>query len=135
MQHKGGDNKNGETRGKNTVFVIEIDGINLCHLGDLGHPLSPHLLEEIGSVDVLFVPAGEISTISVDTAVELVRQLNPIIVIPMHYRTHIYNNLEPVDKFLKRMGIHEEETRPKLSLTRSSLPTNMQIVVLSCPQS
>ena len=127
------DNERGETKGRNTVYVIEIDGISLCHLGDLGHSLSSRLLEEIGSIDVLFLPVGEISTIPVDIAVEIVKQLNPRIIIPMHYKTQVCADLEPVDKFLMRMGIREAETRPKLTLTQSSLPTNTQIVVLSCP--
>ena len=128
------DTEKGGIRGKNTIYVIEIDGINLCHLGDLGHPLSSRLLEEVGPVDILFLPVGETSTISVDIAAEIVKQLNPRIVIPMHYKTQAYGNLQPIDKFLRVMGIHETETKPKLSLTRSTLPTSMQIVVLDYPK-
>ena len=128
------DDEKGERKGGNTVYVIEVDGISLCHLGDLGHHLSSHLLEEIGSIDVLFLPVGEISTIPVDIGVEIVKQLNPSIVIPMHYKTPACSDLEPVDKFLRRMGIHEAEPKAKLSLTQSSLPANMQIVVLSCTE-
>jgi L-ascorbate metabolism protein UlaG (beta-lactamase superfamily) len=69
------DNRKGDLRGKNTIYIIEIDGITLCHLGDLGHPLDPHLIEEIGDIDILFLPVGEVSTMPIDTAVEIVRKL------------------------------------------------------------
>ena len=126
------DDKKGELKGKNTIYVIEMDGITLCHLGDLGHPLGPNLVEELGDIDVLFLPVGEVSTIPVDTAVEIVRQLEPPIVIPMHYKTEVLTgNLSPVEKFLDKMRIRELEAKPKLSITSSSLPTTTQTVVLS----
>lgn len=126
------DSAKGEIRGKNTIYLIEMDGITLCHLGDLGHSLTSQVIEELGVVDVLFSPAGEISTISVDTAVETIKQLNPHIVIPMHYKTDaIARNLEPVDKFLDKMGIHRVEPTPKLSITQSSLPASTQVIVLN----
>jgi len=126
------DDKKGELKGKNTIYVIEMDGITLCHLGDLGHPLGPHLVEELGDVDILFLPVGEVSTIPVDTAVEIVRQLEPPIVIPMHYKTEAFTgNLSLVDKFLDKMRIRELEAKPKLSITSSSLPTTTQTVVLN----
>jgi len=126
------DDKKGELKGKNTIYVIEMDGITLCHLGDLGHPLGPHLVEELGDVDILFLPVGEVSTIPVDTAVEIVRQLEPPIVIPMHYKTEAFTGtLSLVEKFLDKMRIRELETKPKLSITASSLPTTTQTIVLS----
>ena len=128
------DTEKGHVKGSNTVYVIEVDGIRLCHLGDLGHPLSSQLLEEIGSIDVLLLPVGEVSTIPVDIAVEIVKQLNPRVVIPMHYQTEVCGNLQPVDKFLNSMGIRDAEMKPKLLLTQTSLPTSMQIVVLSCTE-
>ncbi len=126
------DNNKGDLRGKNTIYIIEMDEITLCHLGDLGHPLSPQLLEELGDVDILFLPVGEVSTIPVETAVEIVRQLEPPIVIPMHYKTEAFtSNLTPLDKFLDKMRIRELEAKPKLSITSSSLPTPTQTIVLS----
>jgi L-ascorbate metabolism protein UlaG (beta-lactamase superfamily) len=125
------DDKKGEVRGKNTIYIIEMDGLILCHLGDLGHPLDSHLIEEIGDVGILFLPVGEISTIPVDTAVEIVRQLEPPIVIPMHYKTEAFTgNLSPVDTFLDKMRIRELEARPKLSITASSLPSSTQTIIL-----
>jgi L-ascorbate metabolism protein UlaG (beta-lactamase superfamily) len=126
------DNRKGDLRGKNTIYIIEMDGITLCHLGDLGHPLGPHLIEEIGDVDILFLPVGEVSTMPIDTAVEVVRQLEPPIVIPMHYKTEAFTgNLSPVDKFLDKMRVRGLETRPKLSITSSSLPSSTQTIVLN----
>jgi L-ascorbate metabolism protein UlaG (beta-lactamase superfamily) len=126
------DDKKGELKGKNTIYVIEMDGITLCHLGDLGHPLGPNLVEELGDVDILFLPVGEVSTIPVDTAVEIVRQLEPPIVIPMHYKTKAFTgNLSLVEKFLDKMRIRELEAKPKLSITSSSLPTTTQTIVLN----
>ncbi|MCJ7790802.1 MAG: MBL fold metallo-hydrolase [Dehalococcoidia bacterium] len=126
------DDKKGELRGKNTIYVIEMDDITLCHLGDLGHPLDPHLIEELGDIDILFLPTGEVSTIPIDTAVEIVRQLEPPIVIPMHYKTEAFTgNLSLLDKFLDKMRIRELEAKPKLSITSSSLPTTTQTIVLN----
>jgi L-ascorbate metabolism protein UlaG (beta-lactamase superfamily) len=126
------DNRKGDLRGKNTIYVIEADGITLCHLGDLGHPVGPHLIEEIGDIDILFLPVGEVSTILIDTAVEIVRQLEPSIVIPMHYKTEAFTgDLSLVDKYLDKMRIRKLEAGPKLSITQSSLPTPTQTIVLS----
>jgi len=126
------DNEKGGLRGKNTVYITELDDITLCHLGDLGHPLGPQLVEELGDIHILFLPVGEVSTIPVDTAVEIVRQLAPLIVIPMHYRTEVVTReLSPVDKFLEKMRIREPEAKPSLSVTSSTLPGSTQVVVLS----
>ena len=126
------DDEGGNIRGKNTIYNIEMEGVTLCHLGDLGHPLTPQLVEEIGAIDILFLPVGEMSTIPVSTAMKIVNQLNPRIVIPMHYKTEaIVRNLEPVDKFLNKMGIQAPEAKTRISITQSSLPSSTQIVVLS----
>ncbi len=130
------DDKKGEIKGKNTIYLIEMDDMALCHLGDLGHRLTPQLAEELGIIDILFLPVGEISTIPLDIAVEIVGQLNPHIVIPMHYKTDtIAKNLQTVDKFLKKMGIREPEVKAKLSVASSSLPASPQVVVLDYPRS
>jgi L-ascorbate metabolism protein UlaG (beta-lactamase superfamily) len=130
------DNEEGRIKGKNTIYIIEIDGMTLCHLGDLGHRLTPELIEEIGAIDILFLPVGEASTISIDIAVEIMGQLNPPMVIPMHYKTDaVVVNLQTVDRFLNKMGVREPEVKAKLSITKSSLPTNTQVVLLDYPRS
>ncbi len=124
------DKEKGETRGKNTIYLVEMEGLTLCHLGDLGHALTSSLAGELGNCDILFLPVGEVSTISIDEAAEIVKQLTPHIVIPMHYKTDVLTrNLESADKFLSKMGIHEIEPKAKLSVTKASLPSELQTVV------
>ena len=124
------DSTQGKDRGKNTVYLVEMDEVRLCHLGDLGHVLSPHQVEELGSVEVLFVPVGGVSTVDARIAAEIVRLLDPKMVIPMHYQTEMVAWLEPVDGFLKEMGLKEVAPQPKLSLTRSNLSSETQVTVL-----
>ncbi len=125
------DNEKGKLRGKNTVYLIEMDGLTLCHLGDLGHAPTSQLVEEIGGVDILFLPVGEVSTITIDTATEILRQLEARIVIPMHYKTDVIpREFDPVSKFLKKMSIPEAVPQPKLSITPSTLPASTQVIVL-----
>lgn len=126
------DNDRGKERGKNTVYVIEVDDVKLCHLGDLGHVPSAGQVEAMGDVEVLFLPVGGLSTINAPQAAETVRLLEPKLVIPMHYKTEAVSwALEPVQRFLREMGIKEATPQPKLSVTRSSLPPTTQVVVLS----
>lgn len=126
------DNENGEVRGKNTVYLLELGNMLLCHLGDLGHRLTAQLLEEIGPVDILFLPVGEGSTFSVNLAVETVRALEPRIVIPMHYKTPVLNReLEVVDTFLKKIGTKDIEAKSSISLSQSSLPSHTEVMVLT----
>jgi L-ascorbate metabolism protein UlaG (beta-lactamase superfamily) len=128
------DDQQGKLRGKNTIYLIEIDGLSLCHLGDLGHPLTPQMAEQLRVVDILFLPVGEVSTISVSTAAEIVKQLEPRIVIPMHYKTSVLlRDLEEPDKFFSKMGGVEINKENVLSVTSSSLPANMQFVVFDYP--
>ena len=124
------DSEQGESRGKNTIYLIEIDDVRLCHLGDLGHVPSPRQIEDLGNVEVLFVPVGGVSTINAKMASEIVRFLNPKIIFPMHYGTEVATWLEPLGKFLKEMGLGEVVPQPKFFFTRSSLPLETQVVVL-----
>jgi len=125
------DNEKGSEKGKNTVYVMHIGEVAVCHLGDLGHALTAEQVEELDKVDILLLPVGGISTIDASMAVEVVRQIDPKVVVPMHYKTEaLSRKLEPVDKFLKEIGAEQVVSQPKLSLTRSSLPTTMQVVLL-----
>jgi len=127
------DTQGGQTRGKNTVYVMEIDGVTLCHLGDLGHVLTSEQVEEIGDIDVLLLPVGGVSTINAAMAAEVIRQLEPKAVVPMHYKTpSLKRELDTVETFLKEMGMDQIETRPKLSVTKSNLPLSTQVFLLSC---
>lgn len=126
------DAKEGTERGRNTVYLIEIDEMTLCHLGDLGHPLSSAQVEELSGVDVLLVPVGGVSTIDAAVAAETVRQLEPKVVIPMHYHTEVLRfTLDPVDGFLKEMGTKADlAPQSKLSATKANLPEETRVVLL-----
>ena len=125
------DEEKGQKRGKNSAYLIEVDEVSVCHLGDLGHVLTTDQVEELGNVDVLLLPVGGVSTINAPMAAEVVRQLEPKVVVPMHYKTEALNwELEPAERFLKEMGIKEVNSQPKLSFTKSSLPATMQVLLL-----
>lgn len=129
------DADRGKKLGKNTVYLLEMDGMTLCHLGDIGHLPTSELMEAIGDIEVLFLPVGGVSTIGGSTAAEIVRHLTPKTVIPMHYKTPaLVRDLEPVDKFLKELGIKEMVTQPKLLINRSTLPVNTQVTILDYPR-
>lgn len=128
------DAERGAKLGKNTVYLLEMDDLTLCHLGDLGHLPDSELMEAIGDIDLLFVPVGNVSTIGGATAAEVIRRLAPKIAIPMHYKTpNLVKDLEPLDRFLKELGLKEQVVQPKLSVNRSTLPLNTQVIVLSHP--
>lgn len=127
------DADRGKTRGKNTVYLMEADGISICHLGDLGHVLTSEQVEEIDKVDVLLLPVGGVSTIDAPMAAEVIRQLEPKAVVPMHYKTGVISRaLDPVENFLKEMGIDDIHSQPKLSFTKSNLPVSTQVFLLDC---
>lgn len=125
------DAENGSQRGKNTVYLMEMDEVSLCHLGDLGHMLTAEQIEELGNVDILLVPVGGVSTIDAPVAAELARQLEPKVVIPMHYKTEALSwELEPVGRFLREMGGEQVTSQPRLSFNRSNLPLTTQVYLL-----
>ena len=126
------DSVKGQSRGKNTIYLMEIDGVNVLHLGDLGHALNDQQAEEIGNVDVLLLPVGGVNTINAAMAAEVIRKLEPKVVVPMHYKTEKGSpDLEPVENFLKEMGKTLVEPRPKLTISRNSLPLTTEVVVLT----
>jgi L-ascorbate metabolism protein UlaG (beta-lactamase superfamily) len=125
------DAERGALRGQNMVFAVEIDGVHVCHLGDLGHLLTEEQLLELGPIDVLLVPAGGGVTISPAEAAEVVAQVSPRIVIPMHYAVDGFSSdLGGPDKFLHEMGAAEAARQPKASVTPSNLPEETQVVLL-----
>lgn len=125
------DEKRGQQYGRNTIYVIHIDELIICHLGDLGHTLQEEQLEEVADADVLLIPIGGQHTINATQAAEVISQVEPRIVIPMHYRPTTGEASDPLDKFCREMGIETMNKQPKLNVTRSSLPTETQIVLLS----
>lgn len=128
------DDKQGAQRGKNTIYLIEVDGFNVLHLGDLGHELSKETLERISEVDVLLIPVGGNFTIDAKTASKVISSLEPGIVIPMHYKLDGKPNLpiDTLDKFLDEMGIKGEvKKEDKLKLTsKAELSEETSVIVL-----
>jgi len=125
------DSEHGTQLGKNIIFVFEIDELVVCHLGDLGHTLTTEQIAKIDASDILLVPVGGVSTIDAAHAAEIVRRVEPKIVIPMHYKTLVLKReLAPVDRFLKEMGVKEAVPQPKLVVNKNSLPLTLQVVVL-----
>lgn len=127
------DQDEGATLGKNIAYVLELEGLRICHLGDLGHVPSPEQVEAMSGVDILLTPVGGGSTIGATAAAETVSLLEPKLVIPMHYQTPASKaELDPLDRFLKEIGAPSalEERQPKLSVTPSTLPQETKVQVL-----
>lgn len=125
------DDKHGQELGRNTIYIIHMDDLVICHLGDLGHVLQEAQLEEVADADILLVPIGGQHTINAAQAAEVISQVEPHIVIPMHYSHPTGDAPNSLDKFCREMGIEAINPQPKLSMTRSTLPAETQVVVLS----
>ena len=126
------DEKKGEERGNNIIYRIEVDDISVAHLGDLGTVLDNTQLEKLVGTDVLLIPVGGKYTLDAKKAVEVISQIEPRIVIPMHYKTEgLKMDLDPIDKFIKELGLtpsYEE----KLKISKKDLPAeDMELVILS----
>ena len=125
------DDKNGAERGENIIFKYNIDGITLCHLGDLGHELDKETLNKIGKVDILFIPVGEVYTFNVESAANVVKAINPKYIVPMHFKTEYLNiPLEKVDKFLSVMKNYSNERVPYISMNKDTLKDENKILVM-----
>ena len=125
------DDEKGNARGRNTVFAIRLDDLVICHLGDLGHALPAADLEKLGDVDIALVPiSGPDINLSAARAAEIVHQLEPRVVVPMSFDPDDKAKDTPYMRLLHELGVKELEFVPKLSVTRSSLPENLQVVAL-----
>lgn len=126
------DDEEGAKRGGNIVYTFVVDDIKICHLGDLGHLLTPSQLEMIGDIDVLLIPVGGMYTISADKAVEVIKQLNPAVVVPMHYKTKALRlNLDPVEGFEQLMGKVEKPVQQVVEIKKDELDkNNLKVYVL-----
>ncbi|MCH8050888.1 MAG: MBL fold metallo-hydrolase [Chloroflexi bacterium] len=125
------DGEKGGELGKNLVFVIEMEGIKICHLGDLGHAPTADQAEGMTGADVLMIPVGGDSTIDGAKAAEIVPTLDARIIIPMHYKTPVTKgDLESADRFLKEMQSTAVQAQPKLSLSYNTVPSDTQVILL-----
>ena len=117
---------------RNVAYSIELDGVNICHLGDISQPLSTRQVDELSPVDVLLVPTGGGCTLDLDQVLQLMQDLGPKVVIPMHYSVPpVDATLQGVDVFLSRMGLSEVQTQPRLVVTASNLSPDMRVVLLA----
>jgi L-ascorbate metabolism protein UlaG (beta-lactamase superfamily) len=123
------DDKRGAELGRNTIYVIHMDELVICHLGDLGHTLQEEQLEEVADADILLIPISGQHVLNAAQAAEVISQVEPHIVIPMHY--HPGETPNPLDKFCREMGIEAINSQSKLVITRSTLPAETQVVILS----
>lgn len=127
------DDKQGAERGKNTIYNAKIDDVNFVHLGDFGQKkLTQDQVEQLSSCDVLMIPVGGVYTIEAKDAPDIIAQIEPRIIIPMHYKLPgLKFELAGVKDFLAAMGKESVEPLAKLSVSREKLPDEPEVVVLS----
>lgn len=127
------DDKEGKLLGFSTAFLMEAENLRLLHVGDLGmNHLANDEIEELGDVDVMLVPVGGVSTIDAESATKLVRQIDPRVVVPMHYAVpKLKIKLEGVEKFLREMGAGKVEPLPKYVVKKKDIAeAGTEVVVL-----
>ena len=127
------DQSQGKERGLNTIFLFKIESIKIAHFGDFGQKdLSSEQLEALEGVDIVMLPVGGVYTINAKEAHQIILKLEPKIVIPMHYKVKgsKIDKIEPVDEFLKEMGVENIEPKEKLSLKEKDLPEETEIIYL-----
>ena len=117
---------------RNVAFTIEIGGINICHLGDMSVPMATRMIDELKPVDVVLVPTGGHCTLDVDQVYQVLQDLDAKVVIPMHYQTPGVNvEMDPIDNFVRRMGLDAAQPQPRLVVTTANLGTDMRVVVMT----
>jgi L-ascorbate metabolism protein UlaG (beta-lactamase superfamily) len=126
------DQKQGQERGLNTIYLIESEEIRLCHLGDFGQDkFSDEQVEALGEVDILFIPVGGKFTVDASAAAILVNQLEPKLVVPMHYKLpDLKIELDSVDKFLKELGAPPKEPVDKITIKKKLLPESTEVMMM-----
>ena len=125
------DDAKGKSRGNNTILCFEVDGIRVCHLGDLGHPLSDKQVAELGSVDILLIPVGGFYTIDAKVAGQVCDKLKPKVIIPMHFRNDKCSfPIASVDEFIRgKEGVSRLDAG-EVEFKQGELPASTQIIVL-----
>jgi L-ascorbate metabolism protein UlaG (beta-lactamase superfamily) len=127
------DNSGGNDRGRNAAFIVEMDGLRLVHLGDLGHLLNEEQVNGLSPVDILLIPTGGHYTIGPAEADQVIEQLSPRVVIPMHYRTRAIADwpLQDLDVFLQDKDYIKHSGEKSVTVSKSTLPEVMEIWPLS----
>jgi L-ascorbate metabolism protein UlaG (beta-lactamase superfamily) len=125
------DGQKGAEHGRNTAYLFDLEDLVVCHLGDLGHTLSESQVESMSSADVIIIPVGGGTALDARKAVEVIGQLEPKIVIPMQYQTPSGDSQrDPLERFLKEMGVTEVTPRDKLTVRGNDLGDSLEVVVL-----
>ena len=125
------DEATGSKRGDNTIFCFEVDGIRICHLGDLGHQLDDKQVTDLGVVDILLIPVGGFFTIDAKVASHVCRQIKPRVIIPMHYKTDKCGfPIASVDEFLRDKDSVSRLDASEAEFKLGELPETAQIIVL-----
>ncbi|MBP2643194.1 MAG: putative Zn-dependent hydrolase of the beta-lactamase fold [Firmicutes bacterium] len=125
------DENQGAERGKNTMYKFVIDGLHICHCGDLGHVLTREQMNAIGSVDILLIPIGGFYTIDAERAAAVVNQLQPLVTMPMHFKTEDINfPIAGVDRFLEVMGNGKRLGKQEVEFEKSSMSSEAGVIVL-----
>ena len=117
---------------RNTAFCIQLDGLNICHLGDINEALTSNEIDQLLPLDILLVPVGGVCTLDVERIYQSVQDLDPKVIIPMHYHTDNVNvPLGNLDVFLRLTGTSDVEPLSSVTFTPSNLPPNIQVTVLA----
>ena len=126
------DDAGGDQRGNNIIFCFEVDGVAVCHLGDLGHPLGDKEITEVGKVDILLIPVGGNFTIDAKIATEVCNKLSPKVIIPMHYQNERCPSfpVSGVEEFLQGKAGVSRPDASEAEFKQGELPATTQIVVL-----
>ena len=125
------DEGQGSQRGENTIFCFTLDGLQICHLGDLGHVPTEQQVKQIGPVDLLFIPVGGFYTIDSSQATLTAKQLNPRVIIPMHFKTPRCGfPLAIVEEFTKGKSAVKNLGASELEIKKEKLPPTPEIIVL-----
>ncbi|GAH28600.1 unnamed protein product, partial [marine sediment metagenome] len=125
------DDAEGKSRGSNTILCFEVDGVRVCHLGDLGHPLNDKQVAELGSVDILLIPVGGFFTIGAKVASQVCDRLKPKVIIPMHFRNDKCSfPIASVDEFIRgKEGVSRLDAG-EVEFKQGELPATTKTVVL-----
>jgi L-ascorbate metabolism protein UlaG (beta-lactamase superfamily) len=125
------DDSRGERRGEICMFNFKIDGINICHLGDLGHIPTPEQIEHLGHIDILFIPIGNVFTIGAADAWKTIKMIKPRVAIPMHYRVGgLSLSIQPLDPFVSQTD-KIERVGNAIDFEPTDLPTDFEVWVFS----
>lgn len=127
------DEAKGSARGRNTIYVVGLGGLSFCHLGDLGHILTPSQIDEVGPIHVLFLPIGGYYTIGPREARKVMESLRPPVTVPMHYRmpgmSSIFDSLNTLDDFIRKEDSVRRLDGPSFTINKENLPEKPTLII------